>query len=63
MIYTLTLCLGMFLSRCGQVRTYDFLTLAECEAAKASISKEAIGSGYAICALKTKPQEDRCRDR
>lgn len=54
MTYTLTLCLGMYFGLCGRYATHDFPTLAECEVAKASISKEVIGSGYAICALKTK---------
>ena len=60
MSYTLTLCLGMFLGLCGQIRTHDFPTFAECEAAKAGISQKAIGGGYAICApKKVNPQEGK----
>lgn len=62
MAYTLTLCLGMFLSLCGQVRTYDYPTFAECEAARLAVSKNAIGDGYTICALKFKPQEGKSHD-
>ena len=63
MPYTLTLCLGMFLSICGQVRTYDYPSLAECEAAKAGIPQKTIGGGYAVCAPKTQPQEGKSHDR
>lgn len=59
MSYTLTLCLGMFLGICGQTRTYDYPTRAECEAAKASIPQKSIGGGYAICAPKTPPREGK----
>ena len=59
MTYTLTLCLGMFFGLCGQVRTYDYQTRAECEAAKADFPQKAIGDGYAICA--PKPLESKSR--
>ena len=49
MIYTMTVCFGVFLSICGQVRQYDYPNLAECEKAKSSLSAKAIGDGYAIC--------------
>lgn len=52
MTYTLTLCLGMWLSLCGQIRTFDYLTADECEKARAAVSAQAIGKGYAICAPK-----------
>ena len=58
MTYTLTLCLGMFLSICGNIRTFDYPTQAECEKARDAISKKAIGDGYAICAL-TKPRSKK----
>jgi hypothetical protein len=49
----------MFLGICGQTRTYDYPTRAECEAAKAGIPQKSIGDGYAICAPKTQPQEGK----
>lgn len=49
-MYTLTLCIGMFLSLCGQFRTYEYPSLEECERARASIPSKTIGDGYAICA-------------
>ena len=50
MTHTLTLCLGMFMSLCGSIKTFDYPTLAECEKARDAVSKKAIGDGYAICA-------------
>lgn len=50
MTYTLTLCIGMFLSLCGQYRTYEYPNLNECERARASIPAKTIGDGYAVCA-------------
>ncbi len=52
MIYTLSLCLGMFLGTCGAFRTFDYPTAAECEAARKNVSVKSIGDGYAICAPK-----------
>ena len=54
MTYTLTLCLGMFMSMCGSIKTFDYPTQAECEKARDAISKKAIGDGYVICAPKQK---------
>ena len=48
----------MFLSICGNIRTFDYPTQAECEKARDAISKKAIGDGYAICAL-TKPRSKK----
>lgn len=58
-MYTLTLCIGIFLGLCGQVRTYDYPTLAECEAARKGISARTLGDGYSICALKYNPKEEK----
>ena len=52
MIYTLTLCLGMFLSICGQHKSYDYPNLQECERARDAFPKEVIGDGYALCVPK-----------
>ena len=52
MIYTLTLCLGMFMSLCGQYRSYDYPTLQECERARDAFPKAVIGSGFALCVPK-----------
>ena len=57
MTYTLTICLGMFLSLCGNIKTFDYPTQAECEKARDALSKKAIGDGYAICAPKQKEQK------
>ncbi len=57
MTYTLTLCLGMWMGLCNQIRTYDFPTLAECNQGRQGITAQAIGNGYAICA--PKPQEKK----
>jgi hypothetical protein len=58
MTYTLTLCLGMWLSLCGQIREYEYQSAAECEKARSAVSPKAIGDGYAICAP-TKPKEKK----
>ena len=52
MTYTLTLCLGMFLGICGGFKTFDYPTQADCEKARETVSKKAIGDGYAICVPK-----------
>lgn len=54
MTYTLTLCLGMFLGLCGQIREFDYPTAADCEAARSKVSEKTLGKGYAVCALKGK---------
>jgi hypothetical protein len=46
---TLTLCLGMWLSICGQIQTYDYSTPEACERARKAIPALALGHGYAIC--------------
>ena len=51
MIFTLSLP-WMFLGACGQLRTYDYPTLADCEKARLVFSEKAVGSGYVICATK-----------
>lgn len=48
---TLTLCIGMFLSICGSVRTFDFPDMASCNAER-QVQLKAVGNGYAACALK-----------
>ena len=53
MTYTLTLCLGMWLSLCGQIRTIDYPSAEACEKARLTVPQKAIGDGYAICAPKT----------
>lgn len=49
-MYTLTLCLGMFLAICGQIRNFEYPTLQECERARDAVPAKVIGDGYAICA-------------
>jgi hypothetical protein len=49
---TLTLCLGMFLAICGQVREFDYQTAEACEQARKAMPASVIGRGYAICAPK-----------
>jgi hypothetical protein len=50
-IWTLTLCIGMFLGTCGSVRTFDFPDRDSCERERAAQLK-AVGGGYAVCAPK-----------
>jgi len=52
-MYTLTLCIGMWLGTCGQHRAYDYPTLQECERARDAFPKNVLGSGYAVCVPKT----------
>lgn len=52
MTYTLTLCLGMWLGICGNIKTFEFPSADECEKARKHVSAESIGKGYAICAPK-----------
>lgn len=52
MIYTLTLCIGMWMHTCGQHRTFDYPTIQECERARDAFPKDVIGKGYAVCAPK-----------
>jgi hypothetical protein len=54
MTYTLTVCYGMFLAICGQVRTFDFPDTASCERERTEQLKR-VGAGYAVCAPKTTP--------
>ncbi len=49
---TLTLCLGVFMFMCGQIREYDYPTPEACERAKQAMPTKVIGDGYAICAPK-----------
>ena len=55
MTYTLTLCIGMWLATCGQILTFDYPTMAECERARDAFPKDVIGRGYAICAPRKEP--------
>lgn len=52
MTYTLTICLGMWLSICGNVVTIDYPSKSECEEARRTVPEKSIGNGYAICAPK-----------
>jgi hypothetical protein len=51
MIYTLTICFGMWMSLCGSVRTFEYPTLEDCDRARMTVPASAIGKGYAVCAL------------
>jgi hypothetical protein len=51
---TLTICFGMFLSICSSVRSFDYLTHADCEKARLALPQKTVGDGYAICAPKVK---------
>lgn len=57
MVYTLTLCIGMFLSVCGSVRTFDFPDRDSCERERAA-QLRVVGGGYAICAPKNQPKKE-----
>lgn len=50
-MWTLTLCVGMFLAICGQTREVDFPDREACERERAYQVKH-VGDGYAICAPK-----------
>jgi hypothetical protein len=52
MTYTLTLCIGMFMSICGQLREADFPSYEVCDRERQAQVKRGIGSGYAVCAPK-----------
>lgn len=58
MTYVLTLCLGMALGTCWQIRYVDYPNLQECERARDAFPQKAIGDGYAICS----PQKPRSPD-
>lgn len=47
-MWTLKLCIGLFLGICGQYQEMDFLDQKTCEYAKSQMNP-AIGDGYAIC--------------
>lgn len=53
-MYTLFMCLGMFLGICGNVRQFDFNTIEQCEEQRKQVPKESIGKGYVICIPKQK---------
>lgn len=48
---TLTLCIGMFLGGCVQIRTFDFPDYATCDKER-QVQLKHVGNGYAVCALK-----------
>jgi hypothetical protein len=50
-MWTLTLCIGMFMAICGSVRTFDFPDRESCERERAAQLKIVAG-GYAVCAPK-----------
>lgn len=50
-MWTLTLCLGMFLGMCGSINKHDFKTKEECQEAR-NHAEKGVGGGYAICAPK-----------
>lgn len=50
---TLTLCIGMFLYGCGQVRTFDYPSYVACDLERAAQTAHLKG-GYAVCAPKIK---------
>ena len=58
MIYTLTICYGVFLAMCGQIRTYDFPDVASCERERAAQEKY-IDNGHAVCAPKVIKKEEQ----
>jgi len=48
-MYTLTLCIGITLGICGQIRKFDFQTYEECD--KERIKQiPYVRDGYAVCA-------------
>lgn len=54
MIYTLKMCIGMFLGMCGSISNVDFPSKQEClEAREQVVNSQALGKGYAICIPKT----------
>lgn len=55
-MYTLTICIGMFLAICGQVREYDYPSQIACEQARTAFSPKVLGDGYAICHPKKEPK-------
>jgi hypothetical protein len=48
MTYTLTLCIGMFMSICGQVRTAEFPDYESCNRERRE-QVARVGTGYATC--------------
>jgi hypothetical protein len=46
--YTLTLCIGMFMSICGQLRTADFPDYDSCNRERQA-QLLRVGTGYAVC--------------
>jgi hypothetical protein len=51
-MWTLTLCIGMWLGTCGARHTFDFPDRDSCERERAQQLK-TVGAGYALCAPKT----------
>lgn len=50
---TLTLCIGIFLGGCVQVRTFDFADREACERERQQ-QLATLRGGWAVCALKSK---------
>lgn len=50
-MYTLTLCIGIFLGVCGQAREFDYQDEAACQRARVQ-QLQMVGGGYAVCAPK-----------
>jgi hypothetical protein len=48
-MWTLTLCIGMFMAICGQVREVTFPDRESCERERAA-QVRYVGDGYAVCA-------------
>lgn len=55
-MYTLVLCVGMFLGMCGSSSTYKFNTKEECVEARNHLEK-SVGGGYAICVPANKDKQ------
>jgi hypothetical protein len=48
-MWTLTLCVGMFMGICGQLREASFPDRESCERERA-YQAQRVGTGYAVCA-------------
>ena len=56
-MYTLTLCIGITLGVCGQIRNFDFPSYEECD--KERIKQiPYVRDGYAVCSPKAMNIED-----
>ncbi len=51
MTWTLTVCYGIFLAICGQLKYYDFPDWESCERERKEQIKR-VGDGWAVCAPK-----------